>query len=79
MISYAQNFEDVILHLADNVHFTRTAVKLQRQYFIAIHQLHRRRFPAFNIADSCITIGVALMVADLFSWKSPPDSSAKII
>ena len=40
----------MILHLADNVHFTRTAVKLQRQHFIAINQLHRRRFPAFNIA-----------------------------
>ncbi len=41
--------------------------------------INGHRFPAFNIADSCITIGVALMVADLFSGKSPPDSSAKVI
>ncbi|MBT6855972.1 MAG: signal peptidase II [Nitrospina sp.] len=32
-------------------------------------------FPAFNIADSCITVGVALMVVDLFRGESPPDSS----
>ena len=41
--------------------------------------INGHHFPAFNIADSCITIGVALMVADLFSGKSPPDSSAKVI
>ena len=41
--------------------------------------INGHRFPAFNIADSCITIGVALMVADLFSGKSPSDSSAKDI
>jgi signal peptidase II len=32
-------------------------------------------FPAFNIADSCITVGVALMVVDLFRGESAPDSS----
>ncbi|PIP74048.1 MAG: signal peptidase II [Nitrospinae bacterium CG22_combo_CG10-13_8_21_14_all_47_10] len=36
-------------------------------------------FPAFNIADSCITIGVALMVIDLFSGESNPDSSANAL
>lgn len=41
--------------------------------------INGHHFPAFNIADSCITIGVALMVIDLFSGESNPDSSANAL
>ena len=37
--------------------------------------INGHHFPAFNIADSCITMGVALMVIDLFSEGSRPDPS----
>jgi len=36
-------------------------------------------FPAFNVADSCITIGVILMGVDLFLVKQEPSSSAKLV
>ena len=41
--------------------------------------INGHHFPAFNVADSCITIGVALMVADLFRGESRPDSSVNIL
>ena len=31
-------------------------------------------WPAFNIADSCITIGVGFMIYDLFQQEKPQDS-----
>ena len=39
--------------------------------------INRHHFPAFNIADSCITVGVIMMVIDLFFGEAGPDSSAK--
>ena len=39
----------MVFHLADDVHFTRAAVKLQRQHLITVDQLHWRRFPAFDV------------------------------
>lgn len=40
--------------------------------------INRHHFPAFNIADSCITVGVTMMVIDLFFGEASPDSSAKV-
>ena len=34
--------------------------------------INNQHWPAFNIADSCITIGVMFMAADMFSGKSSP-------
>ena len=40
--------------------------------------INRQHFPAFNIADSCITVGVIMMVIDLFFGEVGPDSSTKV-
>ena len=40
--------------------------------------INRHHFPAFNIADSCITVGVIMMVIDLFFGEAGPDSSTKV-
>ena len=36
-------------------------------------------WPAFNIADSCITIGVMLMIADMLVVGEPSDSSNRTV
>ena len=41
--------------------------------------INGHHFPAFNIADSRITMGVALMVIDLFSEGSRPDPSTNTL
>ena len=41
--------------------------------------INGHHFPAFNIADSCITMGVALMVIDLFSEGSKQDPSTNTL
>ena len=41
--------------------------------------INGHHFPAFNIADSCITIGVTLMVIDLFCGEAKSESPAKIL
>jgi len=37
--------------------------------FILLHWQHRWYFPAFNLADSAITIGAAVLILDMFRTK----------
>ncbi|MEH6564205.1 MAG: signal peptidase II [Halopseudomonas sp.] len=42
--------------------------------FILVHWQDRWRFPAFNIADSAISVGAALLILDMFRGKKQADS-----
>ena len=46
MLPAAVILENMVFHLANNMHFAGTAVKLQGKDFITVDQLHGRRFPA---------------------------------
>ena len=41
--------------------------------------IQNHHWPAFNIADSCITIGVTFMVADMFSGETPSGSTKSTV
>ena len=43
--------------------------------FILVHWQDQYYFPAFNIADSAITVGAALLVLDMFKSKKPKEDS----
>ncbi|TBU92949.1 signal peptidase II [Phytopseudomonas dryadis] len=42
--------------------------------FILVHWQNRWYFPAFNIADSAITVGAVLLALDMFKSKKPGDA-----
>lgn len=42
--------------------------------FILVHWQHRWRFPAFNIADSAITIGAVMLALDMFRSSKTGDT-----
>ena len=41
--------------------------------FILVHWQDRWRFPAFNVADSAITVGAILLALDMFKSKKPEE------
>ncbi len=41
-----RHIEDMAFHFADDVHFTRLAIKLQGEHFITMNQLHIADFSA---------------------------------
>jgi signal peptidase II len=45
--------------------------------FILVHWQDRWRFPAFNIADSAITVGAVLLALDMFKSKKPEEEVAR--
>lgn len=51
--------------------------RLQFSYVVDFLLVHYNgwQFPAFNIADSAITIGAILLLMDSFGWKLMPDRS----
>ncbi len=44
--------------------------------FILVHWKTQWYFPAFNIADSAITVGAVMLALDMFRGNKPADSSA---
>ena len=45
--------------------------------FILVHWQDRWRFPAFNVADSAITVGAILLALDMFKSKKPEEEVAR--
>lgn len=41
--------------------------------FILVHWQNRWYFPAFNLADSAISVGAVLLLLDMFKSKAPED------
>ncbi|AOE83522.1 signal peptidase II [Pseudomonas sp. TCU-HL1] len=43
--------------------------------FILVHWQHRWRFPAFNLADSAITVGAVMLALDMFKAKKSGETA----